>query len=88
MCGDDLWFEEPDNEPDDDEYPDEDEVTLTVPCPACGAEVYEDAVRCPVCGDYITHDTSLWSGRPGWWVLLRLLGVLALIGVLTGLVWW
>jgi len=88
MYADDLWFEEPDNEPDDDEYPDEDEVTLTVPCPACGAEVYEDAVRCPVCGDYITHDTSLWSGRPGWWVLLGLLGVLALIGVLTGLVWW
>ena len=88
MCGDDLWFEEPDNEADDDEYPDEDEVTLTVPCPACGAEVYEDAVRCPVCGDYITHDTSLWAGRPGWWGLLGLLGVLALLGVLTGLVWW
>ena len=88
MSNDELWFEEPGDELDDDEYPDEpadDDLTETVSCPQCGAEVYEDALRCPVCGDYVTHDTSVWSGRPGWWVLLGLVGILATIAVLAGL---
>ena len=88
MSGDELWFEEGGDELDDEEYPDEqpdDDRTETVSCPECGAEVYEDALRCPVCGNYVTHDTSVWSGRPGWWVLLGLVGVLAAILVLAGL---
>jgi DNA-directed RNA polymerase subunit RPC12/RpoP len=87
MSGDELWFEEAGDELDDEEYPDEqdDEGTETVSCPECGAEVYEDAVRCPICGHYVTHDTSVWSGRPGWWVLLGLIGILAVIVMLAGL---
>ena len=88
MSGDELWFEEAGDELDDEEYPDEhpdDDRTETVSCPECGAEVYEDAVRCPACGNYITHPTSVWHGRPGWWIVLGLLGVVALILVLTGL---
>ncbi len=27
-------------------------------CPACGAEVYEDAIRCCSCGQYITPTTG------------------------------
>jgi hypothetical protein len=88
MSGEELWFEGSGDELDDNEYPDErpdDDETETVPCPECGAEVYEDALQCPVCGNYVTHDTSVWSGRPGWWVLLGLVGVLAAIAVLAGL---
>ena len=89
MSGDGLWFEEPGDGLHDDEFPDEDEFdddpTCTVPCPECGAQVYEDAPRCPACGNYITHDASVWSGRPGWWIFLGLLGLLAVILVLATL---
>ncbi len=96
MSSDSEWFDEPENELDDNEYPDsddfdnddfDDELTETVPCPECGAEVYEDAVRCPVCGAYITitSKNSIWSGRPGWWILLGLLGILAVVIVLAGI---
>lgn len=74
-------WDEPDDSWDEPEEPDDD-LTETVACPACGAEVYEDAVRCPECGEYITHDTRAWSGRPAWWIILGLLGILAVIAML------
>ena len=48
-------------------------------CPKCGADIYEDAVRCPLCGEYVTHSTSVWSERPAWWRVLGLAGILAVI---------
>ena len=83
--GEDEWFEEPDDEREEYDDLDGDDESLTLPCPECGADVFEDAVQCPVCGNYITHSTSVWQGRPGWWIVLGLLGVVALILVLTGL---
>ena len=59
----------------------DDDVSETLPCPECGRPVYEDAVQCPFCGLYITPSTSVWSGRPVWWILLGLLGTLAAL-------WW
>jgi len=90
MCDEDAWVDEPDDEFYDDDCGgcDDDEVTLTTACPECGADVYEDTPRCPACGNYITHETNVWSGRPGWWILLALLGVVATILVLTGLATW
>jgi len=96
MSGDDLWFEEPGDELRGDEYPDDDldddfdddfddEHSQTIACPECGTEVYEDAVQCPVCGVYITHHGNVFSGRPIWWILLAILGVLAVILVFSGL---
>jgi hypothetical protein len=64
-----------DPEPD----PDESDESETLPCPACGEPVYEDAEQCPHCGTYVTHGTSLLSGRPTWFVVLAVLGVVALI---------
>ncbi|TWT85974.1 hypothetical protein Pla123a_07820 [Posidoniimonas polymericola] len=66
-----------DFDPDDDYY-DDDEAEL-VDCPACGAAIYEEAEQCPVCGEYITHSTSPWAGKPGWWVALGMLGIIAMI---------
>lgn len=40
------------------------EDSETVPCPACGAEVYKDADRCPVCGQYVVTRAE---GRPSQW---------------------
>ena len=33
---------------------DDDAPAETVPCPECGAEVYEDAEQCVSCGEWIT----------------------------------
>jgi hypothetical protein len=63
----------------DDLWHDEDDSSDVVPCPSCGAEVYEDAEQCPSCGDYIVHSRSAWHGKPWWWVLLGLAGIAAVV---------
>ncbi len=81
-------FDSPDNELRDDEYPDEpveDDDTDTYACPHCGAEVYDNAVQCPVCGDYITASESPLAGWPVWWLALGVAGVVAAVLVLVGL---
>ena len=67
---DDLDDREFPDEPDDDE-PDDDE---TIPCPHCLAPVYEDAERCPRCGQYRSREDA--PRRHPWWLV---------IGVLFGL---
>ena len=51
------WPEEPDDESDDEEYGEDsgfgEAEPGTIHCPACKAEVYDDAVQCPTCG---THE--------------------------------
>jgi len=82
----DEWLDPSDEGFDESEYPEPDEdddAQDTVPCPNCGADVYEDAPACPVCGHYFTAEGSPWSGKPGWWILLGLLGVAAAIVVLA-----
>lgn len=68
-----------------DDWPEDDDETAVVECPNCGAEIYEEAPQCPVCGEYVVHDTSPWQGKPLWWIILGLLGVAAVIVVLSGL---
>ena len=79
-----------DDDLDDDEFPDDggdfdedDDDAEVLPCPHCGADVYEDTPQCPVCGQYITFDRSVWSARPLWWIILGLLGVAAVIWALS-----
>ena len=87
MPSDHTWFDEPGDELRDEEYPEEDdfddESTDTVPCPQCGVDVYDDAPQCPNCGAYITYNTSVWSGRPAWWIVLGLLGIAAALVILA-----
>ena len=63
----------------DDAWEDDDSESAVSECPKCGADIYEDAVRCPICGEYVTHSTSAWSQRPIWWRLLGLAGIIAVI---------
>ena len=63
----------------DDAWEDDESEAALVECPKCGADVYEDAVRCPICGEYITHSRSVWHGRPIWWRILGVAGILAVI---------
>ncbi|MFP6674721.1 MAG: hypothetical protein VB878_06560 [Pirellulaceae bacterium] len=73
---------------DSDEYDswDETEDTWdeepTVACPECNAEVHEDSVRCPVCGNYITW-TKAVTVRPRWWTsLCRWMAVILVFALL------
>lgn len=88
MMDDDLEFDRPGHELGDDEYPEypdeedlDDETSETLPCPECGAEVYEDAPRCPACGAYITPGSRSRSGPHAWWIVLGL--VAAILAVLA-----
>ena len=66
----------------DYEYPEppDEEDSFTRPCPKCGADVYEDSVRCPECGHYMeTESTMVLSGRPWWFVVLAIAGIAAFV---------
>jgi uncharacterized paraquat-inducible protein A len=68
------------DEDDDLDDPDaaDDESDETVPCPHCRRPVYEDAERCPACGQYLSREDA--PRRLAWWLVL---GVVAgLLGVL------
>ena len=85
-----LQFDQPGDELRDDEFPDEpdeDEVAW-FDCPDCGAAVHEDAPRCPNCGYWLSDadrgSAGVFVGRPVWWIVLGLLGLIATVAVLTG----
>ena len=77
-----LNFEDAGDEFRDDEYPDyedDDEQVETRPCNECGADVYEESEQCPYCGAYIFDSTNVFTGRPVWWIVLAVAGVIATI---------
>jgi hypothetical protein len=53
------------------EYPEpdagDDGAAGTRPCPRCKAPVYEEAERCPYCGNWFGDGTPA-SARPWWFV--------------------
>ena len=63
---------------------DSDEASDTIACSNCGADIYEDAEQCPVCHEYVTSSHSAWESKPTWWIVLGLLGIFAVIIVLSG----
>lgn len=71
MCTDDDFDDLPDDVP-----------AETLPCPECGADIYEESEQCPVCGAYVTFDRSVWSNRSPVWVILGLAGVIAVVAAL------
>lgn len=73
---------EDDDEFDADELDVDDDADVTT-CPECGVDIYDDLPICPRCGIAITTDTSPWAGRPIWWIVLGLLGILATIYLLV-----
>ena len=73
-----------DDEPYGEDWHDGDE-TETVSCPSCGADVYEDAPACPVCGEYVTAVRSPLAGMPRWFAVLGVLGTLLVIVTLLGI---
>jgi len=51
----------------------------TAPCPACGAEVYEDADRCPACGEFILAKLAGGRGPVLWWIFLGGVAAVAVV---------
>jgi hypothetical protein len=46
----------------------------------CGMDVYEDAEKCPLCGEFFSRQPGeAWRGKPMWWIVLGLLGIIAVI---------
>ena len=69
-----------------DDWPDENDEeddSIVVTCPTCGADVYEDAEQCPSCGEWVTHSTHPFAGRSLWFVGVGLLGIAVTIAVLV-----
>jgi len=56
-----------DSDEDDSDLEDDDEPT--VDCPYCGAEILEEAQRCPHCGEYLSREDAPLEKKP-WWILL------------------
>jgi uncharacterized OB-fold protein len=69
-------------QPEDVEELEHEEETKTVRCPSCGAEVYEDAERCPKCGDYVEPGGVHKVGRVWVWIVLVLI-----LAAIVFLVW-
>jgi len=89
MDQDDYEFDSEDDELRDEEYPDEQDLNEDadgdldlIPCSACGAEVYEDSVQCPVCGEYLTTTHNRFSNWPISLVVFGVIGMLVTIWVL------
>ena len=76
-----MW-RDADEDLEDDEYPDEAEEDSdeTVPCPYCEELVYDDAERCPSCGQYLSRQDA--PTRRPWWVILGVVLCLAVVA------WW
>jgi hypothetical protein len=58
----------------------EDDDEATIPCPGCGEEIYDDAVRCPHCGSYVVDDSHAMSSRPTWVILTALVCLAMALG--------
>ena len=61
----------------DEEFPDENssEGDATVACRSCGERMYDDAEKCPHCGDYVTSAPKSSRGYAMW----IMIGVAALV---------
>lgn len=72
-------WDDPDFDDDiSDEWQSDDHVE-TLACPSCGEQIYEEAQQCPHCGQYVTPSSSPLLGRPWWFVVLGILGIIAFV---------
>jgi len=65
--------------------PEDDEVDVGDPCPNCKKIVYEDAERCPHCGQYIAREDAA-EGKPPW--ILVGAAVCLLVVILVWMWYW
>ena len=73
------------NDVDEDWTAGDDDDTPLTRCPNCRAEVYREADSCPRCGEFLTGGSGPLDSKPKWFVVLGLLGILAVVLLLSGL---
>jgi len=73
-----------DDEWDDDEAQGfqaaEEDEEGTVPCPHCRRQIYEDAERCPHCGNYLSVEDAPFQARPWWFIVGFVICVAIVVG--------
>ena len=72
-------------DPEDEDWPDEDDEEPTVPCPYCRREILEDAERCPYCEHYISKEDTPPERKP-WWIVVGVIACLCVVYMWNA--WW
>jgi len=82
-----MWDEAGDHDwTEEEDWPDENGESFTISCPECGFELHEEVEMCSNCGYFLEDGSSHpLSGRPAWFVVLGILGVLATLAALLQL---
>lgn len=75
---------EADDWDDEDDGPYDDEDDVTVPCPYCQREIYDDSEHCPFCGKYLSSEDRPATPKP-WWIII---GVLLCFLVIYRWIFW
>jgi len=66
-----AWSEEP---LDKREFPDDSDLDADVvlgplvPCPYCGAAIFDGAQQCPLCKQWVSHSLGDWRSSRKWYV--------------------
>ena len=63
---------------------DDDDDDLTIPCPYCQADIFEDSIRCPRCGNYLSAEDAPPRPRSTWFVIAVVICIIA-VGLWLGL---
>ena len=67
------------------------ENAAAIPCPECGAELFDDADHCHRCGHWLSEADrrAMWSGtqRPAWIKWVAVVMLTAFVGGLLVSVW-
>jgi len=70
----------------DDADSDSNDSDVTIECPYCGEEMYDDAEQCPHCGQYLSAEDSPSQNKPAWIIVVILLCIaMMLLGLIVGL---
>ena len=77
----DQWDDDPDMPLEQDLDSDDDaDDDILITCPSCGGDVYDDAPKCPHCGDWIVEPSA--SARLHWvWLLTAVVILAAFVAV-------
>ena len=49
---------DPDDQGDDDDYSEDEDDDLCIPCPHCGRRILEESERCPHCEKYLSREDA------------------------------